>query len=192
MDGDLDEMAVAHAAFQGMRQPLLVIDGQCGQLMCNPAAQALLARDDLLVERGGRIACADPESGRRLERALREVLGGHAPSRAVQLTSTASGDDTSASIRALSGFPPGRPMALLTLFHAEAPADADALACAFALTPAEARIAAQLMRGLTAKVIAQQLGVAVSTVRSHTRDLFDKTGAHRQADLVRRLLLASL
>lgn len=187
MNGELDEMALAHAALQGMQQPLLVIDGLRQPRLRNPAARELIGRGDVLVENHGRITCADPESGGRLERALKDVLDGHAPCRALQLTSTASGDHTSASVRALSGNPASPPLAVLTLFRV----DAESLASSFALTPAEARIAAQLMLGLAAKSIAQQLGIAVSTVRSHTQDLFDKTGAHRQADLVRRLLLAS-
>ena len=187
MSGGLDEMTLAHAALQGMQQPLLVIDRLCQPRLRNPAAREVIGRGDVLDQRNGRITCSDPASGRRLIRALNDVLEGQAPCRALQLTSTASGEHTSASVRALSGNPASPPLAVLTLFHA----DAEALASSFALTPAEARIAAQLMLGLTAKSIAQQLGIAVSTVRSHTQDLFYKTGAHRQADLVRRLLLAS-
>jgi DNA-binding CsgD family transcriptional regulator len=60
----------------------------------------------------------------------------------------------------------------------------EALAAVFELTPAEQRILAHLLAGRTAAEIAEDLGVAMPTVRSHLASLYAKSGAERQADLI--------
>jgi DNA-binding CsgD family transcriptional regulator len=54
----------------------------------------------------------------------------------------------------------------------------------FDLTPAEARVARSLAAGETVDGIAAAGGVAHSTVRSHLRSVLEKTGCHRQAEIV--------
>ena len=53
----------------------------------------------------------------------------------------------------------------------------------FSLTAAEARVAAQVARGLPLRKIAVELGVSYHTVRAHLRQCFAKTGARRQSAL---------
>lgn len=53
-----------------------------------------------------------------------------------------------------------------------------------ALTRTEARVAARLADGRPVANIAQELGMAEATVRTHLRNIFRKTGASRQAELV--------
>ena len=57
----------------------------------------------------------------------------------------------------------------------------------FDLTAAEAAIARDLTLGKTINEIADLRGVANGTVRSQVRSIFEKTGTHRQVDLVRLL-----
>ncbi len=188
-----DPRALAYAALQGLRQPLLVIDRNCRVRLRNSAAQEVLARGNVLAVEGDRVACAEPASARRFARVLDEVLQQHLPCRSLRLASAAGAGEITASLRLLEGCDFPEPLAVLSLFPPGACAEthASVLASTFEFTPAEARIATYLARGLAMKEIARQVGVAVSTVRSHTQGLFEKTGTHRQADLVRQLLLAS-
>ena len=62
------------------------------------------------------------------------------------------------------------------------------LATMFDLTPAEAKVAVALAKGLSPKKIAVTLCLAVSTVRSQLKTIFSKTGARRQSELVGMLL----
>jgi len=55
----------------------------------------------------------------------------------------------------------------------------------FRLTGAEAQVLAALADGLTLDQIARLRGTGRETVRAQLRSLFDKTGTHRQADLIR-------
>lgn len=56
------------------------------------------------------------------------------------------------------------------------------------LTRAEARVAARLAEGMAVPDIARDLRVTVETVRTHLKRAYGKTGARRQAELVRIVL----
>ena len=55
----------------------------------------------------------------------------------------------------------------------------------FGFTPAELRVAAALAGGASLREAAEALGVSFFTVRGHLIRMFDKTGTHRQSELVR-------
>jgi DNA-binding CsgD family transcriptional regulator len=56
------------------------------------------------------------------------------------------------------------------------------------LTPAEAEVALLVLRGHGLQLVADELRVSLSTVRVHLQRVFEKTGTHRQAELVRLLI----
>ena len=58
----------------------------------------------------------------------------------------------------------------------------------FQLTEAEARVATAIAQGQSTEMIAQENGTSVETVRSQTKKVMQKTGVHRQGELVARLL----
>jgi DNA-binding CsgD family transcriptional regulator len=57
----------------------------------------------------------------------------------------------------------------------------------FGLSPAEARVAAALMRGISLSDAAAASGVQITTVRTQLRSILRKVGVKRQFDLVRLL-----
>jgi len=56
------------------------------------------------------------------------------------------------------------------------------------LTPAEARLAADLADGLTLEESAERSSTQVATARTHLKRIFAKTRTRRQSELVRLLL----
>jgi DNA-binding CsgD family transcriptional regulator len=60
----------------------------------------------------------------------------------------------------------------------------------YRMTPAEVRLAEQLLDGMTAAMAAQSLGVSIHTVRTYLKRLYQKTGVRNQALLMRTLLQA--
>ena len=58
----------------------------------------------------------------------------------------------------------------------------------YGLTPSEARVACAVASGESLESYASAHGISVSTVRWTMKQLLAKTGARRQADLVRILL----
>jgi DNA-binding CsgD family transcriptional regulator len=61
----------------------------------------------------------------------------------------------------------------------------------FDLTSAEAAFAAEILRGNGRKTAALRCGISDATAATHLSNIFEKTGTHRQAELVRLLLGAS-
>jgi DNA-binding CsgD family transcriptional regulator len=61
----------------------------------------------------------------------------------------------------------------------------------FDLTPAEARVARSLAAGETVDAIASARGVSQNTVRDQVRGILEKTGCHRQVDIVALLTAIS-
>jgi DNA-binding NarL/FixJ family response regulator len=57
-----------------------------------------------------------------------------------------------------------------------------------ALSPRELELLALLVEGLTAKEIADRLGVSIHTTGTHTKNLFSKLGVHSRAAAVARAL----
>ena len=60
----------------------------------------------------------------------------------------------------------------------------------FTLTPAEARLAQCLLAGMSVKQAAKTLGIGYETARKTLKAVFEKTGTHRQSQLV--LVLSGL
>ncbi|MGM0561281.1 MAG: response regulator [Pseudomonadota bacterium] len=60
----------------------------------------------------------------------------------------------------------------------------------FELTPTEGEVARALAHGRRTDQIASELGVSQTTVAFHLRNLFEKTGTNRQADLIALVLTA--
>lgn len=58
----------------------------------------------------------------------------------------------------------------------------------YGLTRSEAIVAAMIVDGHSLEDIAEELGVEMSTARSHLKRVFAKTETHRQSDLVRMLM----
>jgi DNA-binding CsgD family transcriptional regulator len=65
-----------------------------------------------------------------------------------------------------------------------------ALGHLFALSHAEARLAAVLVKGCSLREAAEELGVSLSTVRTQLKKLFEKTGTKRQSALIRAFLMS--
>ena len=59
------------------------------------------------------------------------------------------------------------------------------------LTKMEAQVALRIVRGADLKQVSEELSVSVDTVHTHLQHVFNKTGTHRQAELVRTLLTLS-
>ena len=66
--------------------------------------------------------------------------------------------------------------------------DADFVVAVLGLTPAESRVAVEMAAGVNVAAIAQVVGCAESSVRTHVRRIYRKLGINRQTQLVRAVL----
>jgi DNA-binding CsgD family transcriptional regulator len=58
----------------------------------------------------------------------------------------------------------------------------------YGLTPAEAKVAALIVRGMSARQAAEGLAISYNTVKSHLKRVFAKTGSNGQGDLIRLIV----
>jgi DNA-binding CsgD family transcriptional regulator len=61
---------------------------------------------------------------------------------------------------------------------------ADFLEDIFGLTPAQARLVVLLFAGASLRSCAEELGIKYESARGYLKAVFEKTGTHRQAELV--------
>ncbi|MFO1105015.1 MAG: helix-turn-helix transcriptional regulator [Amaricoccus sp.] len=191
----LDARAVERATFaavlDGLAFGVLLVARDLKLLHANRAGEAMLRAADPLGIRNGRIVAPNGLSA-ALQAALAAPLDGIGRRGLGIPTRRIDGEELVLHLLPLADANP-LPGAAAALFVAPAttprPAPLDAIAALFDLTPAETRVLELLGAGRTNAEIAEGLGIAVSTVRTHVLRLFEKTATHRQAELV--ALLAS-
>lgn len=191
-----------HAATGALeRLPLAVIflDRRCRVIEMNSSARRIVeAGDGLMLERGVLVAFDT-----RAEVQLQQMIFGAAAldsGRLLQHGGALSlprpeGRRPLSAMVAPTGvtgiFPASRSARVVVLIEEPAHRTTDPLT-AFAkdhkLSPAETGLAARLVGGMSLRQAAAALGVSENTVRSHLKRVFAKTGARRQAELVRRAL----
>jgi DNA-binding CsgD family transcriptional regulator/PAS domain-containing protein len=83
-----------------------------------------------------------------------------------------------------------RPRAIVFVTDPEATADVRRqwLHEDFGLTPAETMVAVEILKADGLQMVARRLRISLPTAHTHLAHIFDKTGTHRQSELVRVLL----
>lgn len=162
----------------------------------NACAQALLDSDQSLRIVNSRLRFADPGTHAMLEVALRRATL-PAPRSSVFPLRTGRNDVYEVNVSPLHGPGSGAalsegavPLALVVVARPRPDAEhiERRVRRLYGLTDAEARVTAALTLGETVQQIAAAHGVQTSTVRAQVRTIFEKTGVHRQTDLVRLAL----
>ena len=175
---------------------VLLADGGARLTHANASGHALLAQGDVLSARGGRLVARDPQADRLLRDALGAAENGDtAMGRKGIEVGLGARDGARYLAHALPLKDGARRKAgasydaVAALFVRQAALDSlsplEALAGEFRLTPAEVRVLRAIVDIGGVREVAPVLGVSEPTVKSHLRSIYDKTGARRQADLVK-------
>jgi DNA-binding CsgD family transcriptional regulator/PAS domain-containing protein len=188
-------------ALEAVRHGIIILGSDWWVINLNTAAERILRAEDGLQMCSARIAATGMQADHKLNRALHaaltdngsEVRSGRSfvcerPSgkrpyvvHVLPLHHTAP-DEISSEARAL----------VLIIDPDQEPEPAAALLRRlYGLTIAEAHVALHIARGANLTEISDQLSVSITTVRKHLQHVFDKTDTHRQAELVRLLLVLS-
>jgi len=193
----------ALTALDSLQQGFLLVDGEARPLFVNREAQALIDAQDGIRLDGGALFASDDDDGR----ALRGIIASCAAE-----AGSATGSGGEVTLRRASGRRPleilamparqetavaamswtiaRRPAAIVLVSDPdkEIRAHIESLRERFGLTPAEAILALEIVKGDGRQATADRLGISVGTARTHLSKIFNKTGATRQAELVRLLL----
>lgn len=183
-------------AFAAVPSPLLVLGSEGAVLHANPAASAMLMRNDWIGTQNGRVVRLGQMVPGEVPASLRRVAEGVLQTHAIWPSGASShpmGTQAVARLVPLAEDNACRltwPAAAVLLMIDEPDPDQQdrrmsALVRRYGLTQAETRLLARLAQGARPADIAQQSEVSIHTVRAHLRSLFDKTGVRRQSELVR-------
>jgi len=190
-----DEAATFGAVLDGLSASLFLTDARGGIVHANASGLALLEERSVLCTRGGKLLACDAKGPEELTEALEAVAAGDAGSGNQRVAVPLRGRD-------------GQPYVahVLPLLSRRRPADPDlsasvallvhkaeltrtpipgAIAKHYNLTPAELRVMLAIVEFGGVPDAAQALGIGEGTVKTHLHRLFGKTGATRQADLVK-------
>jgi DNA-binding CsgD family transcriptional regulator len=174
---------------------VVLVDAQAAIIHANRAAKLMLSIGSPIRSNRGELRTCLPKVSAALRAAIAKAVGNEAAIGGVDIGITApqaSGDPALIHVLPLAGgqvrahIAP-RPTAAVFITakgSGEAPPPG-AIAAAFDLSPAEVRVLERLIVGRTPAEIADDLGSALPTVRTHLSNIFSKTGTARQADVIR-------
>jgi DNA-binding CsgD family transcriptional regulator len=175
----------------GLSTAICLFDEEGRIVHANASCRQILADGDLLAMAGDRIVARTTQTDRIFRGLLDlDLVACSSGRRKVELLTSTDGQHYLAhtlplrSERSLQ-----RDGATTVLFLQKASMvpqlATDAIAAAFRLTPSELRVLMAIVEIGGVPDIAAKLGIAETTVKTHLGRLFDKTGAGRQADLVK-------
>jgi len=187
------EAATFADTLDGLGAGLFLVDAQCHIVHANAAGQAMLGEDDFLRFVAGQLVVRD----RRANHELREMIASGdaevAMHSAAFLLTAHDGERYVAHLLPLKAVVvrgadvPSKVMAAVFVRKIELDSQSygGLVASAFGLTPAELRVLLAIVEVGGVPETSERLGVAETTVKTHLYRVFSKTGAGRQADLVK-------
>jgi DNA-binding CsgD family transcriptional regulator/PAS domain-containing protein len=196
---DLEETKASSfaALFDSLADGVLLVDAHARIAFANTAARAMLAEGNILRDAGGKLSAIDSAADRALRSVFAAALGGDAEVgvEGVALPLLSRSDNqwlahvlplTSGEARRSAANEYSATTAVFVRnVHLETPSILKTVATLYRLTPREIRVLQALVEVGGVPAVADELGVSAATVRTHLKNLFEKTGMRRQADLVR-------
>jgi DNA-binding CsgD family transcriptional regulator len=201
--GTLHETVVClEAALDRVILAVFFVDARSQVCRSNHAAERLVGGAGVLGMRDGKLIARNPFDNQRLQRALEAARAdlshtNSAPgvSTRIMLHDAVGVPSAFASIHPLSvragnsgaGASAQTAVFVRSLFADSPEMLTEALGETFGLTPSEARLANALYLSNDLSEAAHAVGIGINTARSRLKLVFDKTGAHGQAALVKLL-----
>jgi DNA-binding CsgD family transcriptional regulator len=199
--GRMFDLRTAEAAtfadtLDGLSASMCLVDAEGRVVHANAACHAILAAGDILYAVGGRLAACDTQINQTLREVFAAAGQGDAALGTKGIAMPLIGKDgeryvahalpLTSGARRRAGIAYTAVAALFVRKAALAMSSrSEVIGKAFKLTPTELRVLLAIVEVGGVPEVAAALGVADTTVRTHVSRLFEKTGATRQADLVK-------
>jgi DNA-binding CsgD family transcriptional regulator len=190
------EVATFVDALDGLSTGMYLVDADGRLIHANAAGSALLAAGDILRSAAGRLVASDTQVQRTLRDAFAAAGQGDAALGIKGIAVSLTGKDgeryvahalpLTSGARRRAGLDRAAAAALFVRRSALVASSASqVIGETFKLTPTELRVLLAITEIGGIPEVATAFGVADTTVRTHVNRLFEKTGATRQADLVK-------
>lgn len=174
---------------------MLVVDRDGYVLTHNRKLDQILSEEKGIAIHQKRINADSSTDTRRLRQAIRAVADNdHQQGETVHLCSPDSVVPISALIlpydadNSASYNDGDKVVVILTTPGMHIEVSTDTLISVYKLTKAEARLVSSLVKGSSLNSIAENFGLSKHTVRNQLKSVYEKTGTHRQAELVRQVI----
>ncbi|WP_198957618.1 helix-turn-helix transcriptional regulator [Bradyrhizobium canariense] len=188
--------AVFADSLDGLDASLFLVDTDRRLIHANTAGQAMLDASDVLLELRGVLMACDSTVSQTLRQVFAAAGRGDQAHGINGLAISMIGLDGERHVAHVLSLTSGMRRnasaacsAVAALFVRKAALTilprSEALRNAFKLTPAELRVMLAIVELGGVPEVAAALGVANTTIKTHVRRLFEKTGAARQADFVK-------
>jgi DNA-binding CsgD family transcriptional regulator len=181
--------------FDANPRAIIFLDRDGRVLFANRAASAIAAAKDGVVLSSEGVSLLRQPDDARLQRLIGEAIAFRGRSSGAMWAARPSGKRPYAILvaplsRDVHVMAASRPATCVVITDPENQpmVDEDRLRSLFALTRAEARLAARLARGEALNEAAAGLNITYGTARTQLAVIFRKTGTNRQGELVRLLL----
>ncbi len=193
VDTRQSEAAAFADTLNGMSAAIFLLDAEGRIVHANRAGHDMLGSGDVLRSTNGKLVARGAQANQSLRELFIGIRDRGAGTSCIALPMTAhDGERYVAHVLPLTAAARGatgrayRSVAALFVRKAEMESPGgEVIARSFDLTPAEARVMLSIVDGSGVPETAAALGTAESTVKTHLRRVFAKTGTSRQADLVR-------
>jgi DNA-binding CsgD family transcriptional regulator/PAS domain-containing protein len=179
--------------------PIILTDVEQTIVYANARAHDLLRMEKFIASRSGKLHVVQTAASRALSDALSRAsqVGAAMGQRGIGIPMTPAGAPPAvAYVLPLTGtaergvFGAATAAIFLSLTESWVPPPEAALTALYDLTPAEARIMCFMGSGLDTASVANTLHISINTVKSHQKQIFQKTNTRRQAEVA--LLVAEL
>jgi DNA-binding CsgD family transcriptional regulator len=184
------------AALDGISAGMFLVDAEGRLVHANAAGLALLQKGEMLQASGGRLLALDPET----DEIFRDIFAAAAHGdealgvTGISVPIVSPGKDRyvahvlplTSGLRREAGTA-YKAVAMLFVHKAsvDAPSPPEVIAKTYHLTPTELRVLLGIVEVGGVPEVAETLGIAETTVKTHLGRLYEKTGSSRQADLVK-------
>jgi DNA-binding CsgD family transcriptional regulator len=187
------ESAAFADTLDGLSAGIFLVDVECRIVHVNLAGQHILDTDDCLRSMGGRLVLRDGQANQGLHQAVENGAAAAAANHPALPINARDGTRFVVHLLPLNSLlrhdAQAPPKAVAAVFVRKAEMDNRSygalVARTFGLTPAELRVFLAIIEVGGVPETSQKLGVAETTVKTHLKQVFAKTGASRQADLVK-------
>ncbi|MFO1102221.1 MAG: helix-turn-helix transcriptional regulator [Methylocystis sp.] len=170
--------------FDELTTPVLIVDGKMRILRRNRSADDMLGEGDALAAVGESLTMRDPRAKEALERAVAGIPGADGEAFAIMVK---SGESRCCVMHVLP-LPNGLSALFLRRLAAAADDGGAVAAELFGLTARERSVLLAIAEVGGVPATARALGLSEGTVKGYLKSIFQKTGATRQADLVKLVL----
>ncbi|MGQ3277300.1 MAG: LuxR C-terminal-related transcriptional regulator [Shinella sp.] len=181
-------------ALDNLAVPIVLTGADGTILYANASAEVMLSAKSPILSRNGVLHVQNAVVGRALLDAIAGASNADTSLGARGIGLPISGIDQAPAVAyvlpltdgtARAAFRPACAAIFISTTTSASPLPEAVLTTLFNLTPAEARVLLRIGSGLTPSKSALSLGISESTLKTHLRRIFAKTGTARQADLVK-------